>query len=99
MGPIGPGDWVECLRTWPSLDGSSEGFRVGGLYCVEAVYDSDEYCDHCRTCCDALSFSNIAPDQGWISCAFRPIYRPREDLIQQLLQPVSETVRDVVSAD
>lgn len=96
MGPIGPGDWVECLGY--SL--GNRGYDVSGpkpergrVYQVEAVVKG------------ALRDGSTEPALrlvGWHQMSergarvvyhvggFRPIYRPREALIQQLMQPVRE---------
>lgn len=92
--PIGPGDWVECLRVWPRApDEAPTGFRVGGLYCVEAARD-DGWCDVCCECCPGLTFTNIARGEWFIGCAFRPVYRPNADFIESLKQPSPERERE-----
>lgn len=96
--PIGPGDWVECLRTWsPSPGESRAGFQVGGLYCVADVSDARP-CDECGRC-GGLTFRGIARGHWFIACAFRPIYRPDSDLIESLKAPAPEAVRELISEE
>lgn len=83
MTAIGPGDWVECVAiVAPEEGGVRAGFVVGELYCViEVINHSDGV--------PGLEFSNAPPSGvgGWHSEYFRPIYRPKADLIESLKTP------------
>lgn len=89
--PIGPGDWVECVR-----DDDCEGYpgmplrRAGSLQCVSSVDDEDAECGECGDVSPGFYLQGDVPNPEWSRCAcfYRLIYRPREDLIETLLQPV-----------
>jgi hypothetical protein len=93
--PIGPGDWVEAL-----IDCDAEfGFGAivkGSVYCVESLScgPGDEPCSSCGSVGPGgLILKGDAPHfagTGWCPCAFRPIYRPRADLIRSLKQPAPD---------
>jgi hypothetical protein len=79
--PIGPGDWVECIQSY-----GDPQIRVGSVYCVAEVDDQP---------CDCGGFGGLLPvgvsfDDGGYACIeqFRPIYRPKFDLIERLLEPI-----------
>lgn len=81
--PIGPGDWVECVR--------SRSLLVGGLYYVETIDSRERDCP----CHGRSPFGLFLRDQpnasgssGWCGLNFRPIYRPKSSLIQSLLKPI-----------
>lgn len=98
--PIGPGDWVECLR-----NGVLTKFRAGSVYCVSAVYPEND----CAVCDSRHGGLNIRgmPDphslglntlNAWPLCVFRPIY-PGGELKRLLLEkPVDATPRERVPA-
>jgi hypothetical protein len=95
--PIGPGDWVECVSAeivqfaWGSCS-------LGGLYCVtECQRNRAGECGARLSgggpCGTALRFHGVrhsypgtTPDV-FCACAFRPIYRPKADLIASLSAP------------
>ena len=92
MSAIGPGDWVECIRTGDGrADHPGRGFTLGKLYCVREVSAKNYPCPCGRTC-GGLRFTNMKdPAIGWWSaCAFRPIYRPKADFIEALKRPAPE---------
>lgn len=84
--PIGPGDWVECVKCSPH--GHMRGLRLGGVYRVCEIIHGPRSCDGCGTNHEGLALDGLFANPGWAICAFRPIYRPRADLIQRLLSPV-----------
>jgi hypothetical protein len=102
---IGPGDWVECAQVGPiEVRGygvvSSNGtpsLSIGALYQVEALLGPDAWGDDWLLLVGRRCPANTRG--AYRVRRFRPVYRRREDLIQQLMQPVSLTVRDLVSAD
>lgn len=96
----GPGDWVERWR--PSKTGT---FAVGGLYCVEEIGPFGP----CATCsgCEGVRIVGVPmPNEAlsgrshghltnwWPICCFRPVYRPKADLIEQLKQPAPQNERE-----
>lgn len=92
--PIGPGDWVECVDASP---GANDGLCLtrGGLYCIEAVDDRGLLCGtgRCGRTCRGVFLSGRRDRWPWCGSRFRPIYRPRADLIQTLLEPIKEDTR------
>lgn len=91
--PIGPGDWIECVRAGPNLH-TVCGVRVGGIYCVEAMQEMDVSCAACASC-DRVGLRLVGQPikvkgyrADWIcGGGFRPIYRPNADLIESLKAP------------
>jgi hypothetical protein len=95
--PIGPGDWVELID--PAWAGQTFP-RQGGIYCIESVEDcGDNTCGDCGGSV-GLDLVQVPPleDCAWCPCQFRPIYRPRADLIEQLKQPAPPAVRELEDA-
>lgn len=90
--PIGPGDWVECIGgpTFPDNEGK---VVVGNLYRVKAMIPKI-YCS-CGKQHEGLRFHGVLnphdpkgiDSHWWGICCFRPIYRPRQELIKQLKAP------------
>jgi hypothetical protein len=78
---IGPGDWVECVKT-------THGVNNGRIFCVAAIDSGDRPCVDMHGPCGALYLTGL-PGGPYATCAFRPIYRPKSDLIQSLLKPVN----------
>lgn len=89
MSAIGPGDWVECIRVGRSP--TPAGFRVGAVYRVERTVKNGGCAYHGRGAkCGGLFICEMPRPGagGWAACAFRPIYRPKADLIKGLLKPI-----------
>lgn len=88
--PIGPGDWVECvdaLGREPA--GTPTPLRVGAIYQVE---DTFRWFGH-----DGLTLREVKPptgDRGFAAALFRPIYRPKADLIESLKAPPKRVKED-----
>ena len=84
--PIGPGDWVE------RIDDINELAPRGTIArCVEI--DSEE--GTCSVCGDVncgllLTVKHHPGDDYWCPNHWRPIYRPKADLIERLLEPVPD---------
>lgn len=93
---IGVGDWVECI----GLSGDGVGpyremtprISAGTIIQVESIIDGINYDDGV----DGLTFSRIP---GRYPCGrrfaysierFRPIYRPKAEILQGLLKPIRE---------
>ena len=98
--PIGPGDWVECVDTsapnFPTLDPdkSSRGLLTkGAIYQVEAVVPSRLN----RPMLQLREVKTLRNEWGaFYAFRFRPVYRPKADLIESLKAP---PVRVVSSHD
>lgn len=103
MSAIGPGDWVECIQTVDEgvLDARLLGggrIYKGRLYCVEAIMegaDENGDWDIGLRLTDPETHRTQADGTpgGWCVDLFRPIYRPRTDLIETLKQPAPDAVR------
>jgi hypothetical protein len=102
MSAIGPGDWVEFLGDRPGTAGPARlvgKLEVGRLYVVRAL----------KRGWDALAggvsegvqlvgvygYHADGAEGAWHPALFRPVYRPREDLIATLLEPLPAEVREV----
>lgn len=87
--PIGPGDWVECVS---APNGHITGFRAGGVYKVSEAFTIEGR--------SLLNFAGMPKPKavlpnggpGWFIVYFRPLYTPKADLIESLLNPVEEEV-------
>lgn len=100
---IGVGDWVESLN-----DADAEiGFiavRKGGVYCVRAVDPDPGVCPTCGDCCPGVVLvgDEQPVDWWWQGCLFRPVYRPKAEILDGLREPVkpvkAPAKRDGVSA-
>jgi hypothetical protein len=100
MNAIGPGDWVECVSNQVAGCAPQTKLVVGRVYLVTKVGVTPPRDPYPNVPWVRLREVKEDPRRwGFRAEWFRPIYRPREELIEQLLQPVSETVRDLVSAD
>lgn len=89
--PIGPGDWVECVKVPVGADGY---LALNALYLVEQVWFAIPHATT-RELGDCLDLVDVprGPDNcAWNVGNFRPIYRPKADLIQSLLKPVKEGI-------
>lgn len=91
MSAIGPGDWVEALHSRPG-DVDAREITAGGLYCVEEVDHEPCVCFRCGD--EGPGFSLVGDPPGslvnsaWCGCDFKPIYRPKADLIETLMTSV-----------
>jgi hypothetical protein len=87
MSAIGNGDWVECIRVRQSP--KPAGFKVGGVYRVARVICNGGCGEHGRGAkCGGLFFYDmpLPGPGGWAACAFRPIYTPKAEFLEQLLR-------------
>lgn len=94
--PIGPGDWVECVDSagtevwrWP--------LTVGRIYRVLELLTGDGVPDALQLV--EIGWAEDGEYCGFAVERFRPIYRPKSSIIEQLKQPVSEPVRELLSID
>jgi hypothetical protein len=74
-GAIGPGDWVQCVKT-PGPHGTY--LRLGGVYCI-SHFDDDGDLSACTECGDAgAGFHLCGVTLPWLlgafcHCAFQPL--------------------------
>lgn len=87
---VGPGDWVECIDASTPANRTYNPLALGALYCVDAVIPRSNTCprDGC-TCVLRLAKVVTKPPHmpGFCPSRFRPVYRPKAEVIQALLQP------------
>lgn len=101
MSAIGPGDWVECINDAPRKGpGKPFAFLVKGrVYCVSSLHfhpalkipslcviGGPKFCE--KLSCDGL-FGGHGVDR------FRPIYRPKSELLESLLRKSDEPVKEM----
>lgn len=92
MSDIGKGDWVECIHGNP-VDKPSPGQK---LLSIGAIYQVEEVGHYAPLSADyvvIVGFYSDHPTRGWLASAFRPIYRPKSEIIEALKQPVTRTPR------
>ncbi len=79
---IGPGDFVECVRDGPNKWGMPSWLKAGTIYRVRKVLITTLFL--------YPSAALPRPRPGYKIDRFRPIYRPKAEIIQGLLQPIKE---------
>lgn len=95
MGAIGPGDWVERLpgkneNVFESASGRS-GVVVGGVYRVREVLEAAEPGGGrvpALRLCGIVALAKDGREGAFRASNYRPIYRPKADLIETLMTPV-----------
>lgn len=105
MSAIGSGDWVECIgcddrktvvvpRKSVTIKGLGYPQR-GMLYQVREarVYHTPEGPDDGLRLFGIVASISGHPDAWWSARGFRPIYRPKADLLASLMQPAPELER------
>ena len=81
---IGPGDWVECVDASDSPHHLlSCPLVLGAMYLVVELHPED-------AAGEVGVETRSIPERIFRASRFRPIYRPKESLIQTLLEPVDE---------
>jgi len=94
MSAIGPGDWVECV----SVDSENDyGLRVGAIYQVERVATGRTLAGIITTglLLHGMNYTGWTGARvGYLPERFRPLYRPKADLIERLMQPIDEPVKE-----
>lgn len=92
---IGKGDWMECASLAPRGEGvRGHGFVIGRIYQVSVVHPYGGL--------DFVGAMRAPSGFGWKRSRFRPIYRPKADLIESLRAPVTRTpkvVREISRED
>lgn len=92
MSDIGPGDWVECIRSADVLTpgGLRGAVTAGAVYRVERIFRVEGRCGVCRDHPGTVLVLGQTAESGagWCPCSFRPLYRPKEQLLRDLMEPV-----------
>lgn len=92
--PIGKGDWVECVDDSPHGFVGGRWLRRSTLYCVRAVVPGRRLDDTealgIRLMGVALPAGRNGEECAWVMERFRPVYRPRQSLIDSLKAPPKE---------
>lgn len=99
MSAIGPGDWVELIGPKGVTSPVCPEFVGGGLYCVEELV----WTASCRVCgskehAGLHIVGKPRTKHGWAGCIWRPIYRPKSELIEILKQPAPDAVHELEDA-
>lgn len=93
---IGPGDWVECINASPNSHGDAVPLTLGGIYRVAMVVETVGFKGECTGLGLVLHdvefrFYPIASGaqvpEAFSVRRFRPIYRPKAEVINALLAP------------
>lgn len=97
MTAIGPGDWVELFSFYRGRGlPSNSGLTLGMLFQVERIVEVDDLeggvVDGAWLAGYHWPHSAVRPACP-LEC-LRPIYRPKADLVERLMQPVDESVRE-----
>lgn len=91
--PIGPGDWVECCPKFYVAQPPLGVTLIGSWPTPGRIYQVRECGFRTGTNDPAIRLVGIVasypghPDCWWPTRHFRPIYRPKADLIEQLKAP------------
>lgn len=83
MDAIGPGDWVERIA-----DGTLRHVPAGTIALVLGVVERVEPCSVCGPVRGLLL--DLPQDFAWCVNHWRPIYRPKSEIIEALKQPAPE---------
>lgn len=88
MSSIGPGDFVECVDARPCPIYGPVPLVVGGLYVVSRV--EQDTATVFGWSIFLVGVRSGGPHGGFGGGRFRPIYRPKQSLIESLKTPVEE---------
>lgn len=85
---IGPGDWVECIAPVGLRSPVQPEVIGGNIYQVEGI-EPHARCGRCKTFDHpGLHLVNVPRwPAGHAGCHFRPIYRPKQSIIEALKAP------------
>ena len=73
MSDIGPGDWVEAVRSLTDTN-NVDRLMAGAIYCVDAILEDGVACRECgKIRPSALLRTDVDREFGWCLCNFRPI--------------------------
>lgn len=96
---IEPGLWMEALKD------ELPYYAKGSIWRVARVWPQgpDEECSASEDCRGAgiifVGMRMPAGANGACSCGFRPIYRPKSEIIEALTQPAPDAVRELITED
>lgn len=96
MSAIGPGDWVECVDASGANNGGmfDGGFLVAGrVYQVRALSTLTGGAPGVKLVGQPDIHLKTGKRGSYSVTRFRPIYRPKADLIERLMQPIDEPVK------
>lgn len=87
---IGPGMWVEFIG--PRIASDLACMTIGSVWHCVRVYDGPSsecelHGDHCRHGTLILAEVSAGDWDGWCAGTFRPIYRPKSEIIEALKAP------------
>jgi hypothetical protein len=90
---IGPGDFVECVDASPDAWGWFDcPLVVGAIYTVHECATGTLRPDGAKGRGLRLDRHNPPIPRGfWGDHRFKPVYRPKQSLIRDLLEPIKET--------
>ncbi len=111
--PIGPGDWVELVGPFRgdgralAAEYAAVGWRVVGAYYPGLITVCEAVAPAMR-----LAGGRVVPGlrvravkvfrgerEGWLPAfQWRPVYRPKQSLIESLKQPAPDAVRELEDA-
>ena len=83
---IGPGDFVECIDAT-----GAAVLQAGAVYQVREVW----------TCAEGLRWISVGvgePPEGWYPSRFRPVYRPKAEVIEEMKRMVGAPLREPIDA-
>lgn len=84
---IGPGDWVECVDAGSNPGKRGPPLEVGRVYRVQAVVSQGHPCLHDGCGHNLLEVAGVNHELPCCPNRFRPVYRPKADLIASLKAP------------
>lgn len=85
---IGVGDYVECVDASQGMISDDCGLVLGAIYQVERLEDAY----HGRTLCESCGVHLVgmpcaSRTAGWDISRFRPVYHPKQSIIEALKAP------------
>lgn len=89
-GAIGPGDWVECVDASARIPYGPPPLCLGSVYRVERV-EADV--NGWGPGVWIVGIRAESPSGGFYADRFRPIYRPKSELLESLLHKADEPLK------
>lgn len=91
MTAIGPGDWVECVDNAPrSFNVNKRQIEALKFLKLGKIYVVRGFAPFAGILLAEIKAGDEDFGFGWAEERFRPIYRPKADLIERLMQPVPD---------
>ena len=85
-----PGMWVEAIMA-PGIPDPRVRIAIGSIWIVREAFDFHGW----PTIIIDVQSSHVT--RGWLAASFRPIYKPKSELLERLKQP-APAEREPVSA-